>query len=738
LDLLRAYLNKDHNFRHGRIVVPRRGLVCDNFGEMEGEAFASTGWRSFAPFFGAQNSVQVPYGAYFSTLRDNGYLWSYGTGGGSWYTCNGIGSSDDFANTEIKTVFTAFLGSYFGDWDNESAFLRAPLGSGYALASAWGGRPHWFFHPMGLGETIGTAAKLSQNNRYGGLYGAQNWGTRQAHVTLLGDPSLRMHPVIPPGNVALSGTTVSWSASSDSAIQGYKVYRATSLNGPFTNISGSAPLSNLYFTDFSPVSGAVYMVRAVKLEQSGSGTYLNLSQGVFSSGAVVPNPTPTAPAAPSNLSGSALSSSQIRVQWSDKSSDETGFRLLRKAGSGGTYTTLSIGANTTSYTDNTLSAGTQYYYKLQSYNAVGSSAFTPEISVTTQAAPAPAPSGTNVAVFVGNNTSASGSWKGVFGAEGQIAPYSGDFVLPSYVQINANNNYSVVWQNPSSDPRALQKRTSSARFATRWNHNGYIDFFLKFKDTATHRVSFYFCDFDRLGRQQKLEVYDQVSGKLITSTSIANFENGVYSTWDLKGSIRVRMASLTSASTVLGGIFFDAPGSGSTPPTSTVNAARFLGANTSLGGTWKGAMGSQGHQIAAEGSKAAAYASVTFSGKSDHVWNWSTTDSAALQKSSATDRVASCWYASGSFDVRVNITDGQTHKISFYALDWDMANRSQRVDVLDSASGAVLHTTTASGFQKGVYLNYDVKGSVIFRFTRTAGANAVVSGWFFDAPSASL
>jgi hypothetical protein len=129
---------------------------------------------------------------------------------------------------------------------------------------------------------------------------------------------------------------------------------------------------------------------------------------------------------------------------------------------------------------------------------------------------------------------------------------------------------------------------------------------------------------------------------------------------------------------------------------------------------------------------------VNISGKTDHVWNWSTTDAAALQKSSAADRIASCWYSGSSFDVRVNVTDGQTHKVSFYALDWDMANRAQRVDVLDATTGAVLHTTSVSGFQRGAYMNYDVKGSVIFRFTRTAGPNAVISGLFFDAPSAAL
>src|SRR5207245_7348030 len=55
LELLRNYLNKDHKFRHKLIDVPRLGLVGDYFGIHDGEAFAASGWRSFAPFFGAEN-----------------------------------------------------------------------------------------------------------------------------------------------------------------------------------------------------------------------------------------------------------------------------------------------------------------------------------------------------------------------------------------------------------------------------------------------------------------------------------------------------------------------------------------------------------------------------------------------------------------------------------------------------------------------------------------------------------
>jgi hypothetical protein len=99
------------------------------------------------------------------------------------------------------------------------------------------------------------------------------------------------------------------------------------------------------------------------------------------------------PTAPSGLAASA-SGLNINLTWTDNSSDETGFKLERKTGSGGTYAEIapSIAANATSYADNGLTAGTTYYYRLRAYNAAGNSSYTTEVSATTLAAPT-APSG---------------------------------------------------------------------------------------------------------------------------------------------------------------------------------------------------------------------------------------------------------------------------------------------------------------------------------------------------------
>src|SRR6185437_5257140 len=85
LELMRNYLNKDHKFRFNQMTVPRRGLVGDYFGTRNGEAFAASGWRSFAPFFGANNVTSLPdKNTWLSNLANNTYLWAYGCGAGSY------------------------------------------------------------------------------------------------------------------------------------------------------------------------------------------------------------------------------------------------------------------------------------------------------------------------------------------------------------------------------------------------------------------------------------------------------------------------------------------------------------------------------------------------------------------------------------------------------------------------------------------------------------------------------
>src|SRR5256884_5995504 len=83
------------------------------------------------------------------------------------------------------------------------------------------------------------------------------------------------------------------------------------------------------------------------------------------------------PAAPSGLTITSITSSTVSLAWTDNANNETGFKVQRKQGVGGTYTQIATpGANVTTFTDNdpALLDGTQYYYKVCTTDATTASA----------------------------------------------------------------------------------------------------------------------------------------------------------------------------------------------------------------------------------------------------------------------------------------------------------------------------------------------------------------------------
>lgn len=83
----------------------------------------------------------------------------------------------------------------------------------------------------------------------------------------------------------------------------------------------------------------------------------------------------TPPAAPSSLTATAVSTSQINLAWQDNSSDETGFVLERKTGSGSFSVIATLAANTTTYSNTGLTKNTSYTYQVKAVKDSVSSAY---------------------------------------------------------------------------------------------------------------------------------------------------------------------------------------------------------------------------------------------------------------------------------------------------------------------------------------------------------------------------
>jgi hypothetical protein len=79
------------------------------------------------------------------------------------------------------------------------------------------------------------------------------------------------------------------------------------------------------------------------------------------------------PADPSNLAATAQGANAVGLTWSDNSSDETGFQILRCEGAGCVEfaAVASTGKNKTSYTDTELTAATEYCYEVRAEGGRG-------------------------------------------------------------------------------------------------------------------------------------------------------------------------------------------------------------------------------------------------------------------------------------------------------------------------------------------------------------------------------
>lgn len=295
--LLSNYLTKLHQYKTRQYVAQTRMLVQDNLTWVN-NPLAETAYRTSGPLVGIGGLTDIPSYTVpnFVTRMPDSWLWGYFSGGGSYNSADGIGTTSNFVGSQNNVVFNMCMGSYFGNWDcssgvpnwnnNTDNLMRSVIANGRALTNVYAGQPNWFFHHMGLGDPIGYSTKVSMNNRTSSaVYLPQNggWagqGYTTIHLGLMGDPSLRMSYVAPPTNLSVSpvgsNLTFSWTAAGQ-PVDGYYLYQITA--GIPTRVHPNLITGTSITGQFVTTPGTEYMVRAVKLESNFSGSYVNLSLG---------------------------------------------------------------------------------------------------------------------------------------------------------------------------------------------------------------------------------------------------------------------------------------------------------------------------------------------------------------------------------------------------------------------------------------------------------------------------
>lgn len=389
-DLLRQYLVRNDRFRRGLAPfgsVARRALIDDTF---DGATYGVTAWQAAIGHFGRE-AGQVDALDWFSVLPTTPMLFAYGGGGGALDRARDVGTSLDFATKGSKAVFTMTFGSWFGDWDNPDNFLRAPLAGtadSFGLTNAWSGIGGVFRQHMALGATIGYSTRFTQNFVQDTNAGSWNGNGNRRHIVynLMGDPTLRLHTVRPPAHVTAApvsgGVMVNWEASPD-AEAGYHIYRGASPLGPFTRLTGApattanplgSPLIGTAYTDGTAAPGETYtyLVKAVKMETSASGTYANQSLGEAATVSL-------GPIAPTGLQVVATGTTAYALSWRDHADNETGYEVERRDPATGAWAALAtLPANSINYTDTSAPVGVVSHYRVR---AAGSGAPSPYAGV---------------------------------------------------------------------------------------------------------------------------------------------------------------------------------------------------------------------------------------------------------------------------------------------------------------------------------------------------------------------
>jgi hypothetical protein len=191
-----------------------------------------------------------------------------------------------------------------------------------------------------------------------------------------------------PGSVsatAVSSTqiNISWTDNSSNET-GFRIERSTGNNTSYTEIVSDLPAGTTSYHNTGLAFNTAYYYRVRAYNAYGDSAY---------SGEASATTNNIAPYTPTDLTATAVSSSQINLSWTDNSSNETGFIIQRSENGTSFSQVTAVGANVTSFTNTGLAASTTYYYRVIAHNTVGDSGYSNVSSAITASVAPAAPSG---------------------------------------------------------------------------------------------------------------------------------------------------------------------------------------------------------------------------------------------------------------------------------------------------------------------------------------------------------
>jgi hypothetical protein len=241
-------------------------------------------------------NVSKPENVYQKTDASNHNQWVQNNGPFKVYMQNVlVPSITDWQTYGMNATVYSSDQSYwgFGDVPQPNGVfsrIRALLGvDSKCLVALWTTTSIGLFHQACNGQSIGQALLHTMNHTTTNQhlekpqqqYDTEAWWNR-THFEIWGDPTISLYQVKPVNNLTLTNVSgnpvLQWTPSSDTAVLGYHIYESNTELGVYQRIS-SAPItaSNFTIPNYNP--NHWYMVKAIKIVETGCGKLLQSSIG---------------------------------------------------------------------------------------------------------------------------------------------------------------------------------------------------------------------------------------------------------------------------------------------------------------------------------------------------------------------------------------------------------------------------------------------------------------------------
>jgi len=237
----------------------------------------------------------------------------------------------------------------------------------------------------GIGAIPATASYvtftgLSPETQYWFLINVRNGSneSKSSNVTNITTPAAGTAPSAPSELLlaanSCSEVALSWTDNADN--EDHFVVERKVAGGTYSAIETSLVPDTESYSDTSVSAETTYYYRVKATNSFGDSAYSNEAN-------ITVPVCGSVPSAPTGLSATAVSSSEISLTWTDNSDNEDGFKIERKE-AGETYSVLvTVGTGVTSYNNIFLLSNTTYYYRVRAYSSLGFSDYSNEVSATT-------------------------------------------------------------------------------------------------------------------------------------------------------------------------------------------------------------------------------------------------------------------------------------------------------------------------------------------------------------------